>query len=350
MTTKKKQHFVPRFYLKYFSNYQKNTHIGLYNFKSDTFIQQGDLRNQAYANFFYGIEGDIENALSDIERLTSEVIYKIASSQVLPKPYCTDYITIWAFTILQSSRTQASAHETEELEDKLMKNILRHRKEQTDDIDKLKFKMENPAAFNLKIAAQTMNVAFDLGCKLIVNETDIPFITSDHPVVKYNQFLERNKFPGGLTGLATKGLQIFFPITPKLILIFYDKKVYKCGPLHRSTISTSSKEDIHYLNLLQCLNCDKIVYFNNTLKQTDLDKLIERSNSAKQKIKDRLIINKYPVQDTLQEKNSVIFHSFREDHKIKLKLSFVKETDHAKSYKRTGYAVELRDESLRYKR
>lgn len=349
MATKKKQHFVPRFYLKYFSNYQKNTHIGLYNFKSSLYIEEAELKNQAYINFFYDIEGDIENALGDIEKLASEVIHKIAFSQELPKPNCGDYITIWAFTVLQSNRTLSSVIEIEEFEDKLMKAILVHRKEFTDDLNNIKFKMENPAAFNLKMAAQTMHIAFDLGCKLIINETDIPFITSDHPVVKYNQFLERFKFPGAYTGLATKGLQIFFPITPKLILIFYDKKVYKCGPIHRHTIKTSSKEDIFSINLLQCLNCDKIVYFNNTIKPFEFDKLIEKSKHLRKGIKDRMIIEEFKEEDRLNKKNSSIFHSFKEDHKIKLKLSFIKETDHAKSYKLTGYAVELRDETLRHR-
>lgn len=349
MTIKKKQHFVPRFYLKYFSNYQKNKHIGLYNFKTKLYLEEAELKNQAYRNFFYDIKGEIEDALGDIERLASEVINKISSSQELPKPNCGDFITIWAFTVLQSNRTLSSVNEIEEFEDKLMKAILVHRNEFTNDLNNIHFKMENPAAFNIKMAAQTMHVAFDLGCKLIINETDIPFITSDHPVVKYNQFLERFKFPGAYTGLATKGLQIFFPITPNLMLIFYDKKVYKCGPVHRLTIKTCSKEDIFFINLLQCLNCDKIIYFNNTIKPLEIDKLIEKSKHLRKGIKDRMIIEEFKEKDQLNTKNSSIFHSFKEDHKIKLKLSFIKETDHAKSYKLTGYAVELRDETLRYR-
>jgi hypothetical protein len=50
----KKQHYVPKFYLKYFSNNEEGKSIGVYNLKVGKFIRYSNLENQAFENYFYG--------------------------------------------------------------------------------------------------------------------------------------------------------------------------------------------------------------------------------------------------------------------------------------------------------
>ena len=52
-----------------------------------------------------------------------------------------------------------------------------------------------------------------------MNETDIPFLTADNPVVK-------NGYEGN-QGFSSEGIEIVFPITLKLTLIMREKRFLK---------------------------------------------------------------------------------------------------------------------------
>ena len=54
MADKKRQHYVPRFYLKNFSINSEGKAIGIYNVEKCKFIPSGSLKSQAYENYFYG--------------------------------------------------------------------------------------------------------------------------------------------------------------------------------------------------------------------------------------------------------------------------------------------------------
>ncbi len=68
-----------------------------------------------------------------------------------------------------------------------------------------------------------------LDCKFLVNLSVLPFITSDAPVILYNQLMEEVESYIGVTGLVAKGLQIFYPIHPMLMICLYDSTVYDFG-------------------------------------------------------------------------------------------------------------------------
>jgi hypothetical protein len=347
MPVKKKQHYIPRFYLKYFSNNKANTHIGLYHIATQKLIREADLKNQAYENYFYGKDGKIEDGLAIIESKSSEIFSKIISSHNLPKPTVEDYTTILVFSLFQGTRTKSNVKETNQMINKTLKSILSHDKRFKDDLENLEFGINDTAAFNLKTTISSLDVAKDLSCKLIINKSKIAFITSDHPVVLYNQFLEKRKFPGGRTGLALKGLQVFYPIDPWLTIMFYDSKVYKCGFKKRNTIETSNIADVNYLNLLQTLNCNELIYFNEIVTDYYIERLKERSERYLRS--DRSEIHEYPEKEKSDSTFSTLMHYYKHPYELKLQLSFCKETDHAKNYKLTGFAVELRDEKLRYR-
>jgi hypothetical protein len=60
---------------------------------------------------------------------------------------------------------------------------------------------------------------------LLVNTTKMPFWTSDHPFTRYNPLDPPQSFMGNL-GLLNKGIQIFFPLTPRLSLSLCDPVSY----------------------------------------------------------------------------------------------------------------------------
>ncbi len=115
------------------------------------------------------------------------------------------------------------------------------------------------ALTGLKISLEYCN---DLQMKLLKNSSKFPFITSDNPLVKYNQFLESKKWPSGWTGFASLGLQMFLPLNSELVLVLYDSWTYRYGDKRMSLIEVTHK-DVNQLNTLQILNCETNVFFNH---------------------------------------------------------------------------------------
>jgi len=99
----------------------------------------------------------------------------------------------------------------------------------------------------------------DLEIKLLKNNSDIGFITSDNPIVFYNQLLEEIKFEGAKTGIIHRGLIILLPLSPLYCIILYDSKVYKIGS-KKQTIVNVDYSDINNINALTFLSSDKIIY------------------------------------------------------------------------------------------
>ena len=51
MANNKNHHYVPKFYLKKFSNNANETHIGLFNITTGKFIRDADLKGQSKGNY-----------------------------------------------------------------------------------------------------------------------------------------------------------------------------------------------------------------------------------------------------------------------------------------------------------
>lgn len=347
MAENKKQHYVPKFYLKLFSINQLNSHIKIFVKLSNKIISQGDLKNQAYENYFYGKDTEIEKGFSVIEGEVSRIVSEIIEFKSIPKPETEDYISLWLFTFLQESRTKFSADETNEMIDKTLKTIFKHDNRFKDKIDDLEFGFENSALLNLDTLIDVIGVTRDLKCKLIINKTKKPFLTSDNPIVRYNQFLEKRKHPYGKCGLANKGLQVFYPLSPELAIIFYDDKVYKIGFRKRNYVEILNEKDIDNLNLLQFLNSDKVIYANEKASDFYLESLMEKSLKFNSPRGGK--INEHPEKRNDNGTYSMILHNQKKDIDINLNLSFIKQTSNAKVYKMTGYVTELRNEDLRNK-
>jgi len=112
-----------------------------------------------------------------------------------------------------------------------------------------------------EIALQNKGPSFE---SIVKNKTDIPFLTSDNPVSKQNQYMEKRNWPAGHVGIACIGLQILLPIDPSTYLILFDKDIYKVGR-NREQIIEVNKKDVEELNQLQYLNADETIYFTQSL-------------------------------------------------------------------------------------
>lgn len=348
MPEKKKQHYVPKLLLRYFACDAKKSLINVFNANTNFYRSSCPLKTQAQEDYFYGKDGVIEDGLGKIETTAAPIISKIVEEKILPKRGTKDHEDLFLFTMLLEGRTKNNAEHLNEMVDKMFQEIKksdsRFKKKKYED---LHLQLENAAAFGLSVLAEKVFIAYDLELALLVNQTEKGFITSDHPAVSYNQFLEVRNHPGGHHGLVTKGLQIFLPISPNCMLVLYDKWAYKLGNKKDNVINVTNTKDIEQLNYLQIVNCTDLVFSNNLIKEHELILLSERSKLLRSKDRTKLHeINKRHIDD---EGNEHVYYTQHADNrKIKLNLSFVKQTQHAKSHKLNNYAVQFRNEQLRH--
>ena len=318
----KNQHYVPQFYLRYFSVDEKN--VGAYILKSGKNIPSAPIRGQASGDYFYSDSMEMEKTLGDLEACAKKVVDKIISAPTEPLSK-EEKDTLFEFTVIQLGRTEAQAKVVEafykipELLSERWTNI------GEPDLGKmLKDKFSDligespsfPAVFSVGAYAGISDVIRDLDVKVLINRTDKAFITSDNPVAKYDQFMERMKL--GTYGLRSRGLQIFFPLSPRRGVMYYDPECYKLGHEEKEYVEVGQEKDIDELNKLTACNSDKVLYYRHgTVSNKEIVTLSEASRGG--------IPNpiECSVEDLLPNKSLCIVSNF--SLFCKLSLSFIKE-------------------------
>jgi Protein of unknown function (DUF4238) len=349
MADKKKQHYIPRFYLKNFSRKDSEKSIGIFNIASSRFIPIGSLKDQAYKNYFYGRDLKIENALEILEDASAKIIQSILTQKYIPYRGSQDYSTLLFFVVFLNERTPCKVKQLNEFTDKFVKTTFYEwlsvkKISLPPDLDNLKITMKNTIRAALRNAALHLDLVFDLGLKVVLNKTQEPFITSDHPVVFYNQFLELRKQYGSNTGLACKGLEIFLPISPQHLLIFFDRDVYKVGNKNDAVIDIANIDDVRALNSLQCISADEHLYFNEEVSEQQIKLLLCRSIRQERR-KAKANVDQYRgFKD--DGRKSIILHSYKSDIKCSLSLSFIHTLKKAKKYIVGDKVLHMRDPEI----
>jgi hypothetical protein len=215
-------------------------------------------------------------------------------------------------------RTTRHAERVNTFIDKMTKEAFReHSRLEGIDIDQFRIGFENPALFSLRFIPLMANAIADLQMHLICADNNQIFITSDNPVFKYNQYLEVIKGIG-VTGGRSRGLQIFIPLSPKHLLMLYDRTVYKVDTRKTTVTRGVPDSDIAILNSLQVHSAERNLYFNDWAKEKYVTSVVEKS------IK-RRIVDPVHVEEFVAEGDDT--HSLITEHErlpnLQLKLSFV---------------------------
>lgn len=321
MPSNKKQHYVPRFYLRNFS-WDDQKAINIYNKKSGKLIANGNLSNQCYEPYFYGKNLIVEDAFGDLEGVVSKIIGEILDGNSPPLMKSAGHHALLVHTLFQFSRTKHAASAHDEMIEKLLKNIFE--KEQTipaEELAKVRIGFKNSIALALKTTAECIPIAYDLKYKVLRNTTSLQFLMSDNPVVFYNTCYERSRF-GSHTGLAAKGFQILLPLSPRHLLIFYDGATYKIGEKKKLVVDVVAINDIRQMNDLQWLNSLENIYFHRDFSRAELESA-RRKNEGRQN-SEKAVLNEYPQGEHPSGTSSSILHMHRPDHKIALSLQCVR--------------------------
>jgi hypothetical protein len=248
------------------------------------------------------------------------------------------------FILVLENRTLYSVEKQKEFNNKFVNSIKSVYSNLKNPIDENEINAKNPVCIPLEIVPSAIYLVDDLKIRLVLNKTKTDFVASDNPVVFYNQFLERRVFHGGNTGLGSKGLQIFFPISPKQLMIFYDSDVYNVGNTKKDILEISKEEDILKLNGLQFINANKNLFFNENVSFSYFEKLKNYYNVFFRN-------NKWNLQEFCKNgKNNnsegYLLYMSTEELKCDLSLKFIQILNKAKKYEVGKEMVHLRNEEL----
>ena len=306
----KKQHYVPQFYLKRFSTDGKK--LNIWNMQRKKIIYSGSLRSQCYKNYFYGKQFGVEKILGEtIEDAAARIFESIEKQFILPDPLSPEHFALVIYMLAQYGRTKYAAESLNEMNDRLMGYIYR-------GIDKYKISLKDAPLVSLGISIQGYPLLLDLNYKLLVNKTEVEFVTSDNPVVFYNQFFSFRENVSS-TGVRTKGLQVFLPIDPLHVLFFYDPWIYSVKRSRHRIIEVSLEKDVHEINTLQMCSALNCVYFRDN--ELDIDLLYRNASPFLRQVKNDMEI--IPGSETKNRKEELIKVS-REDVRTNLSLSFLR--------------------------
>ncbi|MCX7049627.1 MAG: DUF4238 domain-containing protein [Candidatus Sumerlaeota bacterium] len=268
------QHFVPQFYFRQFTEGKR--YVQLLRKDTGQIIHDASVKGQCAHYKLYGSE-DIEAALSELEQTHAQALKRLIRYAWFPEEKELDTQTVawmWQAILLQRTRTRLEFKKSwpsmESLHLAAFKEYLKHasdinmRQDLIDIIEKgtlhLKVDEGKMLLLDISVGLSTTLLISDLDFYLVRNKTDYPFLFSDSPVVFYNQ-LYRNVSRRGVLGLQTPGLQIFFPLDSRTLLLLLDGSAYGMPFSGRFLVDISRPYDVSQINSLQLHHSLNAVYF-----------------------------------------------------------------------------------------
>lgn len=252
---KRRQHYVPKFYLRNFS--PNNKSIGLYRFIEGKIIERASIKDSFWKEYFYGEDASVENKLAEYEEKWSNIISSVIEREQLPDNE-KELVLLRFFMLITSARTWKRGNQINKEVAVLIKKILEMEEPtifNTSIAEGLSIRMANPSLLSINSAQQILPSMIDLEMDVLINKSTINYITSDNPTVFCNQlFLEKSLTRG--YGWGEHGIQFIVPISPKIAICMYDSEVYKMNKKIISSIDTIKK-----LNELFMNNADESIVF-----------------------------------------------------------------------------------------
>ena len=270
------QHFVPQCYMRPFSINGDRRSIALYNFNSNRCVAGAAIRNQCAKDYFYDRTGATDALLCGYEGKYSEIVRSITDRSF---DHEEGLKFLRDFSYLQYLRTEAMARQQAlmqtDMADFVFDNDPEGRKWAT--VDPSTIPRESVTSF-----ISTKSYLAGLRSCIVVNRTDVPFITSDHPTVIVNRFhVQKQRRNRGGEGLINSGFMLYLPLSPRYLFASYDHGVYGIEHDGRRTVSARRPRDIEALNALQILKSSENLYFDSGKHAGYVENLVARYRSLR---------------------------------------------------------------------
>ena len=309
-----KQHYVPQFYLRNFASGDKRIHG--YNLEKSLLFMDASLRDQCCKRNFYG-SNELESALGHLESKAALALRLILAEGVLPQYHTIEHKALSEFVALQGLRTREMAQRFTTLGEKIRVQ-LRQSPSDWEAFSKNPSAPEPPIVGMLRLLPDVARVISGLRMHLVVSPWAPVFLTSDNPVLRYNQLYETVRHRG-TNGFATEGIQIFLPLSPRHYLVLYDATAY-IGPAVTPVpgVTHSTQEDVDLLNLIQLVSATENIYFSHKHHLRTIERAIPRARRLRNTDPVRV------VQYGEHGDSSSLLHAYDVTPNMSLSLSFLK--------------------------
>ena len=259
MPQKKKHHYVPKFYLRNFTDDQNL--FSVFRVSDRKTIDRIPYGDQCYKDYFYGTDGVWEDRLGEFETKWSLAIRKLNNLEPVEDA---DIKLIKQFALYQRQRTEAEVE---------------YRKQERADVFVECVKMDfahKGISFTTEVEAQCREHAIadvspvdslefvndletivsDLKLLVITYNTKNKLVSSDAPIIAINPF---HKFT---IGYGVMGLILCFPILSNKLVVLYDSKMY---PQYRGNmyVESEDEQEVEYFNTFQLISANQILFSVN---------------------------------------------------------------------------------------
>ncbi|WP_309623298.1 DUF4238 domain-containing protein [Novosphingobium sp.] len=270
MGINKNQHFVPKVYLRPFGNASQKA-INLYNFGLDFCVEGASIKNQCSRNYFYGNDPKFEDFIQYFEGRYGELITRLRRGLIGKN----DISALFNFFVLQHLRTPHMLSQRLDVFDAFRNTVIGGRPLHETRADaQIPFDMQREMQEQIYIAAKASNLLHDLRPVLLINRTNIPFITSDNPACVTNR-LYTQRFRDETSGLIQSGAAIVLPISPDMAFLAYDEDVFHSVG-SQIYLEVQNERDIDRLNELQAQVATESLYFSDRKHKLYVEQLARR--------------------------------------------------------------------------
>ena len=309
-----KHHYVPQFYLRNFASGDKRIHG--YNLERSLLFMHASLRDQCCKRNFYG-SNELETALGQLETKAALALRPILAEDVLPQYRSAEHKALSEFVALQGLRTWEMVQRFTALGEK-MRLQLGQSPSNWEAFNKNPSGPRPPIVSLLRLLPGVARVISAMRMHLVVSPRAPVFVTSDNPILRYNQLYETVRHRG-TNGFATEGLQIFLPLSPRHYLVLYDASVYVGPALTRVPgVTQITKEDEGLLNLIQLVSATRNIYFSHAHHMRTIEREIPRARRLRNT--DPVRVVEYGEDADL----SSLLHAYDVTPNMSLSLSFLK--------------------------
>lgn len=314
-----KQHVVPQFYLRHFS--VDGRQLNVYSLLHHRTTLGASLKGQCYRRGVYGKTPELETALGKHENILAPIVAAIGNTHTLPSRL-KDYFYLLQFVGSLHLRPAAALDEMNTAIDMLVKDLASRTTPYTKkelDLVRVHVNAGPMLAGQIHRAGRAL---IDLTPALVIAPDGSEWITSDHPLIAYNTYTE--ELPETQPGhdLMTIGLQLFLPLSPRILLVLFDDTIYRCRDA--KNLVTATPADIDALNLLQAVYAQENLYFLSDGLTPFLD-LCRRAKEAR--AKRSAFLSRFARADQALEKGgtrSEILHWGTVMPNLHLRLSFLR--------------------------
>lgn len=261
---KTRQHYVPQFYLKYFA-IGNSDNVFCYDKINKKSFQTNSRDICCEINFYSPkqAEESLEKVFSECESYWNFLFKKVIESEDLSILNTEEFAGLLIFLVLQKQRTMkrrklvSSARKFQI--SKINEKFTDWKIVPSTDLERIDHLLSM-----IELYTEDMNNVFKNNWELIINNSQVPFFTSDDPLIQ--QLVKNAK------RFRNSYVKNYFPITPKLLIV---SEPLTSQGVYITKESISDKNTITKFNQLTFNNAFRFIILNNNFTDfvRDIDQL-----------------------------------------------------------------------------